>query len=218
MNPKIFRYTFLVIFCFMLTSSSRSIVILDPDTRAKHKGRLLHDLQKATGLTLIMKEDKVCEVPGGLRQVSFPFSLGQTSSATARYLLLGAMNSDEVYRVGSGRDVRLGRSGSKIDLNFDQLKALNFRGVPRLAFGPGIIFLHELAHIHRGLIDPGLEQSKLDPEIKGQTVEFINIIQRELGLPERLHYFPKKLTGRDDVYCIYFGEVERVEMSARLFS
>jgi hypothetical protein len=53
--------------------------------------------------------------------------------------------------------------------------------------------------------------------VQGQTVEFINQIQRELGLPERLHYFPKKLTGHDNVYCIYFGNAERVEMKAELF-
>jgi hypothetical protein len=48
-------------------------------------------------------------------------------------------------------------------------------------------------------------------------VEFINRIQKELGLPERLHYFPKKLPGRSDVFCIYFGNTQRVEIDAKLF-
>src|SRR6185503_7627787 len=119
-------------------------------------------------------------------------------SPTARYLLFGALNSDTVYRVKSTRDTAIGKVRGSIDLNFTDLNHVTFRNVPREAFGPGMIFLHELAHSHRGLVDPGFDQAKLDPDVKGATVEFINRIQKELGLPERLHYFPKKLPGRDD--------------------
>ena len=97
-------------------------------------------------------------------------------------------------------------------------------GVPPLAVAdstdPGQVRNVEAVRLfvdRAGLVDPGFEQAKLDPDVKGATVEFINRIQKELGLPERLHYFPKKLPGRDDVLCIYFGNTQRVEIDAKLF-
>ena len=215
MNSRRFRFGIMMTFCFLLASNSSSLVLLDGDMDDNHKKKLVNDLERATGLWLEIRKDFIREMPNSFRGMPL-FSNGQKTSLTGRFLLQGALQTDTVYRVRTAQNARLGRSGSGIDLNFSQLKRVRLRGVPPQAFGAGIILLHELAHIHRGLLDPNLAESKSNPDVKGQTVEFINVIQRELGLPERLHYFPKKLTGRDDIYCIYFGEVERVEISAKI--
>jgi hypothetical protein len=215
MTHKKFSLVFLI--CLLIASTSNSLVIIETGAKPQHKKELLEDLQSATGLWLDLKKDFVREniVPFDL----IPFSLLSTKkwSLTARFLLLGALRSNSVYRVRTVHDRKLGSSGAGIDLNLNDLKSVTYRNVPREAFGAGLIFLHELAHSHRGLVDPNLLEGRSNPEVKGPTVEYINKIQRELGLPERLHYFPKKIPGRNDLLCIYFGTVERVELDAKLF-
>lgn len=212
-----FRLISLVLICLLITSTSNSLVMMETSANPQHKKELLEDLQRTTGLWLDLKKDFV-------RETTIPFDLIPYSllgnkkwSLTARFLLLGALRSNSVYRVRTQRDRKLGSSGAGIDLNFSDLKSVTYRNVPREAFGAGLIFLHELAHSHRGLVDPRLMEGRSNPDVKGPTVEYINKIQRELGLPERLHYFPKKLRGRNDVLCIYFGNVERVELDPKLF-
>jgi hypothetical protein len=68
-------------------------------------------------------------------------------------------------------------------------------------------------------MDPTLEELKINPDARGETVEYVNRIERELGLPERLHYFPKKSLERNShSVCIYFGKgSDRIELDADLF-
>ncbi|MCI0605120.1 hypothetical protein L0156_19215 [bacterium] len=217
MTQKKSKLSLYLLICLLITSTSNSLVMMETTAKPEHKKELLQDLQSATGLWLDVRKNFVREntVPFNL----IPFSLLNTKrwSLTARFLLLGALRSNSVYRVRTFRDRKLGSAGSGIDLNINDLKRVTYRSVPREAFGAGLIFLHELAHSHRGLVDPDLLEGRSNPEVKGPTVEYINKIQRELGLPERLHYFPKKIAGRNDVLCIYFGTVERVELDPKLF-
>jgi hypothetical protein len=212
------RWTFLFLFTLMLASSSSSLVIIEDGAVPEHKEELIRDLQKTSGLWLNIQKGVIRELPFAIPSFPFVPPGGHKASATARHLLLSALQSDVIYRVRSTADARLASVSSSIDLNFDQLRVVTYRDVPREAFGAGIVFLHELAHTHRGLVDPDPEQKKINPDVKGPTVEFINRIQRELGLPERLHYFPKKIAGKNNIFCIYFGEVDRVEIDAKVFS
>lgn len=203
--------------CLLITSTSNSLVMIETSAKPEHKKELLQDLQNATGLWLDLKKDFVRETIVPFELIPFSLLSNKKWSLTARFLLLGALRSNSVYRVRTQSDRKLGSSGAGIDLNFNDLKSVTYRQVPREAFGAGLIFLHELAHSHRGLVDPDVLEHKTNPEVKGPTVEYINKIQRELELPERLHYFPKKIPGRSDVLCIYFGTVERVELDSKLF-
>jgi hypothetical protein len=214
-----FRKKIICLILFLLIAPrSNSLVMMDASSKPEHRDALLQDLRKTTGLPLELQGEfvRVQNTPV-LGFGSFQNLTETKWSPTARYLLFGALNSETVYRVRSTRDTAIGKVGGSIDLNFADLNHVTFRNVPKEAFGAGMIFLHELAHTHRGLVDPDFDEAKLDPDVKGATVEFINRIQKELGLPERLHYFPKKLPGRNDVLCIYFGITQRVEIDAKLF-
>lgn len=207
-----------LILFLLVAPKSNSLVLIESSNKIEYANSLIQDLQTTTGLGLQLKDDFLRLDPGPFIGFANILNfLNGSGSPTARYLLLGALNSDTVYRVKSTRDAVLGRAGGSIDLNFADLSHVTFRNVPREAFGPGLVFLHELAHRHRGLVDPSFDEAKLNPDVKGETVEFINRMQRELALPERLHYFPKKLPGRNDVLCIYFGQTQRVEIDAKLF-
>ena len=217
MTHKKSELSLFLLICLLITSTSNSLVMMETTANPAHKQELLHDLQRATGLWLDVRKDFVRENPVAFNLIPFSLLTTKKWSLTARFLLLGALRSNSVYRVHTFRDRKLGSSGAGIDLNLNDLKSVTYRNVPREAFGAGLIFLHELAHSHRGLVDPDLLEGRSNPEVKGPTVEYINKIQRELGLPERLHYFPKKIPGRSDVLCIYFGTVERVELDPKLF-
>jgi hypothetical protein len=214
MRPNFTEWILCLVLSFMITSPCSSLIRIDPATNPQQKTELLSDLHRATGLWLDIKENFLRELAPRIDLLTFGDS--PNYSATAKCFLLGALRNETVYRVSAGQS-KLGNAASRIDLNFNQLKGVTYRDVPREAFGAGMILLHELAHIHRGLTDPNPLQKKENPDVKGATVEFINIIQRELGLPERLHYFAKKLPGRDDVFCIYFGKLQRVELDSSLF-
>ena len=78
---------------------------------------------------------------------------------------------------------------------------------PRESFDAGMIFLHELVHRHLKMKDPTAEEVKRNRHVKGPTVEYVNRIERELGVPERLHYAPMKIryVREDPKWGIYFG-------------
>jgi hypothetical protein len=98
-------------------------------------------------------------------------------------------------------------------------KYLRFRGVPPEVFNTSMIFFHELVHRHLALPDPNLTEILKDRNVKGKTVEFMNRIERELNLPERLHYFPRKnpVPGSSG-FCIFFGsDGKRIEIDSEMF-
>lgn len=130
-------------------------------------------------------------------------------SQTARHLWFDAINSPMLYKLRASRKVHLGKVDRKnllIRLNFKELSELVYQGIPREVFDSGMIFLHELIHLHVGLTDPSAKEALHNPYAKGKTVEYMNRIERELGYPERLHYYPKETSLHSlRRYSIFFG-------------
>jgi hypothetical protein len=141
-------------------------------------------------------------------------------SATAKQLLLSAMRDSSVYKVRENRNADLGRvtSTDYIELDFSDLGEIVFRDLPREAFDSGMIFLHELAHRHLNLKDPNKEAIKNYSLVKGDTISFINMIEKELNLPQRRHYAPVKIrhVNGDIRWGIYYGNgSDRVELNPK---
>ena len=130
-------------------------------------------------------------------------------SPTASHLLLDAMNSPMLYKLRASRRVHLGKVDRKnllIQLNFRELSEIVYQGIPHEVFDCGMIFLHELIHLHVGLTDPSAKEALRNPYAKGKTVEYMNRIEQELGYPERLHYYPKETSMHSlRRYSIFFG-------------
>jgi hypothetical protein len=137
------------------------------------------------------------------------FNSSSRSSGAARNLLFGAIDSPNVYKVKVTGSVPLGKAGREfrlMELNVTDISEIVYRGIPRGVFDSGMIFLHELIHLYLGLSDPSPEQAKQNPYVKGQTVEYMNQIERELGLPERGHYYPVEVSRNSRPrYSIFFG-------------
>ncbi|HSE42314.1 MAG TPA: hypothetical protein VLH08_16230 [Acidobacteriota bacterium] len=177
--------------------------------------RLMSDLQRITGLMLHVEKGYVRVQPDSLKDQNTP------SSETARVLFLDALRSTNVYKIRIDRGANLGRvlKGDLIELDFLDQKYLRFRGVPPEVFNTSMIFFHELVHRHLALPDPTIDEIRLNRNARGKTVEYMNRIERELHLPERLHYFPRKnpVPGSNG-FCIYFGtEGKRIEIDAEIF-
>jgi hypothetical protein len=172
---------------------------------------LVHDLERITGLEL-------CVQHGYIRAI-YPANV--KGSETARNLFLDALHSSNVYKIKADRNANLGRvfKGDLIELDFMDQKYLRFRGVPPQVFNTSMIFFHELVHRHLALPDPNFTEILNDRNVKGKTVEFMNRIEKELNLPERAHYFPRKnpVPGSTG-YCIFFGnEGKRIEIDSEMF-
>lgn len=121
--------------------------------------------------------------------------IGNTAgSAIARDDLTTAIESEKTYygisRNGSDA-VDLGRKYSAyIELDFNDIDGIDTRENPASTFNAGMIFLHELKH-HQGLRDPSRFILARVPHSKGDTVEHMNRIRKELGLPVREQYMTK---------------------------
>ena len=204
--------------------------VVYPQQPSKHMPALVESLERITGLDLEI-HDRYLRVReseplpllyagSGMREVVPSGYADRHYSPTARKLLLGAIRSANVYKVEENSGAALGRvdSNQVIELDFGDLNRIVYRDLPRETFDAGMIFLHELVHRHLRLKDPGREEILKDSAIKGPTVEYLNRIERELGLPERRHYAPIKIRyARDEpMWGIYFGnETDRVEFDAR---
>ncbi len=142
-------------------------------------------------------------------------------SSTAKDLLLGAIRSSNVYKVRQNRAAVFGRvSGDSIELDVSDFGEIIYNDVPHEVFDIGMVFLHELAHRHLKLSDPGKEEIKMDSFVKGEAVSFINRIEHELGLPERRHYAAVKIRhihgDRRPHWGVYFGNgSNRIELDPR---
>jgi hypothetical protein len=173
---------------------------------------LIRDLERITGLQLYVQR--------GYIRVGSQTNNGK-GSETARNLFLDALQSTNVYKIRVDRDANLGRvfQGDLIELDFMDQKYLRFRGVPPEVFNTSMIFFHELVHRHLALPDPNLSEILNDRNVKGKTVEYMNRIERELNLPERAHYFPRKnpVPGSNG-FCIFFGnDGRRIEIDSEIF-
>lgn len=192
--------------------------------------KLVSQLEEITGLQLQIhnqylrvKEPErlpLLYAGSGMRDVFKPVQPGRRWSSTARQLLLGAIRSISVYHVREDRAAALGRVDPEqtIELDFADFSGIVYRDVPRETFDAGMIFLHELTHCYLKLKDPTAEEVKRNRHVKGETVEFINRIERELGVPERQHYAPMKIrfVRQDPKWGIYFGnKPDRIEFDTR---
>ncbi len=227
----------LILFLLKANSGLAFILIDDPGPRVElprpaergsetHLRDLVEDLEAITALQLYIERGflraEFQEIAPVTKEPITAIQSGRKYSQTARNLLVSALKSENVYRVRGAKEADFGRVDRRgsIELDFVDLQNITFRDVPHQTFNPGMIFLHELVHLHLGLLDPTPEEIKNNPLARGDTVEYVNRIERELGLPERLHYFPKKsLNKRSNVLCIYFGKgSDRIELDTDLFA
>jgi RHS repeat-associated protein len=170
----------------------------DPDGRkvalsnvtAEEAAALLEDLERITGLDLEWK-DGVLAVAGDKTKAA-------GGSATARNDLLAAINAEETIFVRGGRlggaladtpgKASPGTVVPIIRMDFQRIFGIQYSGIPRLTFGVGMIFLHELQHALFGKSD---DYDRNDPQ--GTTVRHMNSIRSELGLPLRAQYEAKEV-------------------------
>jgi len=155
---------------------------------AEEAAALLEDLERVTGLDLEWK-DGVLAVAGDPTKAA-------GGSATARHDLLAAINAEETISVRGGRlGGALADTPGKaspatmppiIRMDFQRIFGIQYAGIPRLTFGVGMIFLHELQHALFGKSD---DSDRKDPQ--GPTVRHMNSIRSELGLPLRAQYEAK---------------------------
>lgn len=120
---------------------------------------------------------------------------GQNASATATQFLDDAISSTNAYTVNARNNNRsvnlMNVIGNDINVDFADFKNMKMSGLNAEAMGLGSNLLHELGHAHGGLLDPpaagtpGVPASLDAKHITGPTVDFVNQIHRERGLPLR---------------------------------
>ncbi len=126
-------------------------------------------------------------------------------SATARALLIAAVDSQNLYelesherspevafaRIDESEDREFGETGKKmtiyqVQLDFADFDRLGGAREAKASFDIGIALLHELTHGVLKLQDPRGEMDRL-----GECDAHVNQMRRELQLPERLYYHPR---------------------------
>jgi hypothetical protein len=209
---------------------STDIVQVHSKTTSSRSSELLQSLERITCLQLEVRDGylRIKEAEKlpllyasltGQYQVEVPANSDRRCSSTGKELLLSAIRSSNVYKVRANKQAALGRvaNGDSIELDFSDFGEIVYRDVPREAFDIGMIFLHELAHRHLKLTDPGRDEIKKNSFVKGETVSYINRIERELGLPQRQHYAPVKIRYiRETRWGVYYGNgTDRIEFDPR---
>jgi hypothetical protein len=144
-------------------------------------------------------------------------------SAAARDLLMAAVDGDQIFELEAHNDSpdfafarlveevrytnhpREERIESYL-IQFDLADFRQLRGSRRAlaAFDLGLVALHELAHGVLKLHDAISNQTQLGP-----CDQYINLIRRELGLPERRHYVARVRLST----TMYRGQIEMAELS-----
>jgi RHS repeat-associated protein len=139
--------------------------------------KLLEDLHEFTGNTYGIDDNKNLVL----------LEIGEGSSGTATDFLNQMIGATEVYSVNSfnGTNILFGGTptGSReIRLDFSDFAHLDYGKVNPATFNTATTLVHELAHAALGLKDPPVDRRS--DEI-GPTVEFVNQIRTERGLPTR---------------------------------
>lgn len=130
-------------------------------------------------------------------------------SAAARRLLWAALNSLEAYdleshhhsravtfaRLAPATDFESRRTGAKISayplqIDFADFQQLRGNGPAVKAFDIGLVVLHELGHAVWHLRDAAHAEDE-----PGECESYINLIRRELQLPERQNYIARVRPG-----------------------
>jgi hypothetical protein len=210
---------------------STNVISVQSTAISSRSSQLIQSLERITCLQLeitnsyirVKEKEKLPLLYASLTgpyQVETAIHPDRRCSSTAKELLMSALRSSNVYKVRENKQAAFGRvaDGDSIELDFSDFGEIVFKDVPREAFDIGMIFLHELAHRHLLLTDPKKDEIKKDNFVKGETVSFINRIERELGLPERRHYAPVKIryTRQSAHWGVYYGNgTDRIELDPR---
>lgn len=166
---------------------------------------LLAQLSASTGLMLGYNTDTgTLQILGQITDATGK----ATGSATARRDLTAAVEAATTYygiARNDSKSVNMGRwIGIHIYLDFSDIAKIDTGKNASATFNAGIIFMHELKHA-QGLKDPPRWMTKKLRYLRGETVNHMNRIRRELGLPLRLQYAAK--IDREGRYFIPFTEV-----------
>jgi hypothetical protein len=95
----------------------------------------------------------------------------------------------------------------RLRLDFSDFTELVGTKETRTAFDPAINLVHELTHAVRGYFDPVDESDEL-----GECERYINKMRLELGLPQRVHYYPHyKSVAKNDGSSFTQGEIRFVD-------
>lgn len=169
----------------------------------KDRKQLLDQLSAITGLALgYDSENGNLQILGQVKSAS-----GEAvGSATARSDIEAAVGAQKTY-YGIGRNdsasVNMGKEvGVHIYLDFSDIARIDTGKNPSGTFNGGIIFIHELKHA-QGLKDPSSFILRKFPDKRGDTVDHMNRIRKELGLPAREQYTTK--TDDSGNFYIPFG-------------
>jgi len=100
----------------------------------------------------------------------------------SRTIAFAQIESEDRYIDGQG--ARHWRWELRID--FSDFSQLIGADNARVAFDPAISAIHELAHAIRGYVDLISANDRL-----GECERYINTMRAELGLPQRIHYYPR---------------------------
>jgi RHS repeat-associated protein len=145
---------------------------------AKQRAAILQSLNEFTGNTYDVDENDNLIVT----------AYGKNASATASQFLAGAIESRDVYAVqgvNGDRDVTFGRAdpnAKTVTLDFKDFTAMRYGDFNPRTFSLGSNLIHELIHVHNGIIDPKEEdQSK----ITGPVVDYVNRMRAERGFELR---------------------------------
>ena len=156
----------------------------------------------------------------------------QGGSATARTLLIAAVDSGNLYELEShprspeialarlyeGGIREIGETGKRISISQVQIDFADFDRLTgareaKAALDIGLALLHELVHGVLKLQDPTGETHEI-----GECDAHVNQMRRELQLPERLYYHPgitvSRVSGRNIVYA-NLEFVERATANAK---
>jgi len=169
----------------------------------------------------------------GLSEISFDasgnLSLGNRShvsggSPTARNLIIAAVDSQDSFtleKTNSSQTIAFAQiestvryvdaaggqhTGWELRIDFDDFTELTATREARASFDIAINILHELAHAICGYFDLVDERDPL-----GECERYINRMRLEVGLPQRLYYYPNyRAVTRHDGLTVVQGELKFV--------
>lgn len=152
------------------------------------QAEFLKQLERKTGLNLDVKDGFLGAV--GTFTNNQGQQIGSEAARTALEAFIGSEAVFNITGVNGDPNVWGAQQGpGELDVTIDMadVSAIQAGGNGRATMDSAIIALHELLHTV-GFVDPGVATLAADPTATGETVDFMNLVRRELGLPQRLQY------------------------------
>ncbi len=174
---------------------------------------IIYDIRKITGLSLAISKDGYFKIEYSHRHRNRKYS--DVATDFLRYLIEDESNEIKLKMSNEGSRVMSRKTPNTVELDFrDVTESINSfntvyhtTGVPEITYSGGFILLHESLHTQYGAsYFPASDRSERRTEIfddpaknrygnygvKGETVEKVNEMRAEMGLPLRSeYYFPK---------------------------